>query len=825
MNGMIAWFARNPVAANLMMLFIVFSGGVSMVAVNSTVFPEFTLDMISIEVPYLGAAPEEVEEGVSVRIEEAIQGVEGIKQITSTSTEGESLVMVELELGADARKVVDDVKSRVDAIDTFPIETEKPIVRELVAQNQVIDVAVSGATDEFTLKDVAHQIRDELSAMEEISLVEVTSARPYEISIEVSEVALRRHGLTFDDVASAVRRSSLDLPGGSVRAAQGEILLRTIGQAYRGADYESVVLMTRPDGTRLLLGEVASVVDGFAETDQSARFDNEPAVLVSVFRTGDQGALEIAGIVHEYVEERQSSLPAGISVATWQDQSVELSGRLSTLLRNGLTGFVLVFVLLALFLELRLAFWVSLGIPISFLGAIMLMPSLDVTVNVVSLFAFILVLGIVVDDAIIVGENIHRHLERHDSGVQGAIAGAQEIATPVVFAVLTTIAAFTPLMFVPGIMGKFFVVVPLVVIPALLFSLVESLNILPAHLAHLRERPPGPWRRFQLRFADGLKSFVQAVYTPSLEVALRWRYLTVAVFLSTLVVTIGMVLGGWLSYQFFPAVESQFMSSSVTLPLGTRPAVTSQAVQRLEEGAMRLREELIEETGEDYFVHVFASIGDQPMASREGPGLQAGNTAASHLGEVTVELVPSEDRIYTSEELGRRWRTLTGPIPEAVEVGFDASAMEPGDDVDVMLMGPDVEALRRAADDVQAQLLNYAGVYAITHSFMAGKQEMKLGIQPQAETLGVSLEDLGRQVRQAFYGEEAQRIQRGRDDVRVMVRYPASERRSARRPREAHADPTPANGRPRSRSGRWRSWSSQGAGSPRSSGWTGTVGQ
>ena len=778
MNRMIDWFARNPVAANLMMFFIIFAGSVSMVAVNSTVFPEFTLDMISIEVPYLGAAPEEVEEGVSVRIEEAIQGVEGVKQIISTSTEGQSLVTVELELGANARKVVDDVKSRVDAIDTFPLETEKPIVRELVTQNQVIDVAISGAADEFTLKEVAHQIRDELSALEEISLVEVTSARPYEISIEVSEVALRRHGLTFDDVAAAVRRSSLDLPGGSVRADRGEILLRTVGQAYRGAEYESLVLLTGRDGTRLSLGEVATVVDGFAETDQSARFDDEPAVLVSVFRTGDQGALEIARIVKDYVADRQASLPAGITVATWQDQSAELRGRLSTLLRNGLTGFVLVFVLLALFLELRLAFWVSLGIPISFLGAIMLMPSLDVTVNVVSLFAFILVLGIVVDDAIIVGENIHRHQERDEAGVHGAIAGAQEIATPVVFAVLTTIAAFTPLMFVPGIMGKFFVVVPLVVIPALMFSLLESLNILPAHLAHLKERPPGPWRRFQLRFADGLKSFVRTVYAPSLDLALRWRYLTVATFLSTLVVTLGMVVGGWLSFHFFPVVESQFMTSSLTLPLGTRAAVTSEAVQRLEDGARRLREELIEETGEDYFVHIFASIGDQPMASRQGPGMPVGDSSASHLGEVTVELVPSEDRIYTSEALGRRWRALTGPIPEAVEVGFDASAMEPGDDVDVMLMGPDVDALGQAADDLREQLRSYAGVYAITHSFLEGKQEMQLGIRPAAESLGVTLEDLGRQVRQAFYGEEAQRIQRGRDDVRVMVRYPATERGS-----------------------------------------------
>ena len=513
MNGMIAWFAKNPVAANLLMVFIAVSGVISIFTVNSEVFPEINLDMVSIEVPYLGAAPEEVEEAVSIRIEEAIQGLDGIEQITSTASEGMGMVMVELELGADARKVVDDIKSRVDAIDTFPVETEKPIVRELMARNQVVDVAVSGPVGEFALKAIADQIRDELSSVPGISQVDITSARPYEISIEVSEAALRRHGLTFDDVALAVRRSSLDLPGGSVRADSGEILLRTIGQAYRGSEYESLVLMTRPDGTRLRLSDVATVVDGFAETDQSARFDEQPTVLISVFRTGNQGALEIAALVHEYVDGKQAALPAGVSVSIWQDQSVILSDRLGTLLRNGLTGFVLVFVLLALFLELRLAFWVSLGIPISFLGAIMMMPSLDVTVNVLSLFAFILVLGIVVDDAIIVGENIHTHMEEHDDGVHGAIQGAQEIATPVVFAVLTTVAAFTPLLFVPGMMGKFFGVMPLIVIPCLLFSLVESLSILPAHLAHLKERPAGPWRRFQLIFANGLKRFIASAQT------------------------------------------------------------------------------------------------------------------------------------------------------------------------------------------------------------------------------------------------------------------------------------------------------------------------
>ncbi len=779
-RGGIAWFARNPVAANLMMVFIIASGVIATGAVTEEIFPEIDLDRISIQVPYLGAAPEEVEEGVVVRIEEAIQGVDGIKEIVSTAAEGNASIMVELELGADARRVVDEVKNNVDSITTFPLETEEPIIRELIARNQVADVAISGQTDIFALKLLAEEVRDELSALPEITQVDVVSAPPYEISIEVSEVALRRHGMTFDQVADAVRRSSLDLPGGSVRTDGGEILLRTIGQAYRGDEYENLVFWTRSDGSRLRLADVATVVDGFQETDQFARFDQAPTVMVSVFRTGEQSALDIADAIDQYVGNKQAQMPAGVSMVIWQDQSEVLNDRLALMLRNGATGFVLVFVVLALFLELRLAFWVSLGIPISFLGAIALMPTFGVTVNVISLFAFILVLGIVVDDAIIVGENIFRHQENHGDGMRGSIEGSREISKPVIFAVLTTVAAFMPLMFVPGMMGKIFRVIPLIVVPCLLFSLLESLAILPAHLAHLPKRgKPGPWRRFQQFFANGLKWFIRRCYQPFLEMALNWRYVTAAVGLATLILTGGMVLGGWTTFHFFPSIEADFMAASVTMPQGTPVDVTSQAVEKIEAGAVRLRARLEQETGMDYFRHVSTAIGDQPMASRGGgPMGPVSSVAAPNVGEVTVELAPAETRSYTSEQLGNLWREATGPIPEAVDLGFSMSMMTPGDDVDVQLAGPDVERLRAAAEAVKSRLAEYAGVYEISDSFRAGKEEMQLGIKPAAETLGLTLQDLGRQVRQAFYGEEAQRIQRGRDDIRVMVRYPRDERRS-----------------------------------------------
>ena len=782
MNRAIGWLARNPVAANLLMILIVISGFTGAAAVTEEVMPELDLQRIGIQVPYLGAAPEEVESGVVVRIEEAIQDIDGVRRIVSTAFEGGASVIVELETGADSQRVFDEVTNNVQAITTFPVETEKPIIRELVSRNQVTDIAIAGATDVASLKSIAERLRDGLFALPEVGQVEIVSVPPYEISIEVAEVALRRHRLTFDQVANAVRRSSLDLPGGSVRTARGEILLRTIGQAYQGADYENLVLWTRPDGSRLLLGDVATVVDGFAETDQRARFDDVSAVTVSVYRSGEQSALDVAAAVRDYVQRADAWLPEGITLTIWQDQSEILTDRLSILAGNGAAGFVLVFFVLSLFFEMRLAFWVSLGIPICFLGAFAVMPSLDLSINMISCFAFILVLGIVVDDAIIVGENIHRHQERHADGLRGAIEGAREIGRPVVYAVLTTAAAFLPLVFVPGVFGQMFQVVPLVVLPCLLFSLLESLGILPAHLAHGRRRDrAGPWRRFQQRIAAGLLWFVRKGYEPALDAALRWRYVSAAVGLSTLVLSGGLALGGWANFQFAPSIEDEFMTASITMPLGAPAEATSAAVARFEAGAARLRARLERETGVDYFRHVATTIGDQPVQARGGGGLgriDADAAAASNVGEITIELVPAEARSHTSAQLGILWREEAGRVPEAVAIDFHTSLLSSGEDVDVELSGRDLDRLRAAADALKGRLAEYAGVYAIADSIRTGKAEMRLDIRPAAETLGLTLQDLGRQVRQAFYGEEAQRIQRGRDDVRVMVRYPREQRRS-----------------------------------------------
>jgi len=736
-------------------------------------------------VPYLGAAPEEVEEGVSVRIEEQIQDLDGIKKLTSTASEGVGVVMVELVAGTDSRRLLDEIKSRVDAIDTLPEETEKPIIRELTNRRQVVDVAIHGNADPISLRHIAEQVRDDLGALPEITNVELANVRPYEISIEVSENTLRRHGLSFDQVAQAVRRTSLDLPGGSVKTAAGEILLRTKGQAYRRDEFERLVVWTRPDGTRLTLGEVATVVDGFEDTDQDSRFDGHPAVLLQVFRSGEQDALAIAAAVERYIETEERRLPEGIELTMWNDASRILKGRRDLLLRNGSWGLSFVVLILALFLRFRLAFWISLGMLISFMGAFWLMPTLDVSINLITMFAFILVLGIVVDDAIVIGENIHTHQHRHGDGLRGSIEGAGEVAFPVVFAVLTTVAAFTPLLLVPGSTGKIMRVIPMIVIPCLLWSLFESLWILPAHLSHYRKRDRSrdgfhPWYRLQSTIAGGLERFIERVYAPLLEIALRWRYATLALGVMTLFVTVGLYYGGFVRFIFFPQVESDFVSAAVTLPQGSPVAATSAAVERLERSAERLRRELSEQYGEDQVRHMFSAIGEHPfrMAQRQNTGGAAQRETRANLGEVTLELTPAEIRSAGSAEIATRWRELTGPIPDALEATYTSSLFSAGEDINIQLTGPDIAELRTIADALKLRLAGYGGVFDITDSFLPGKREVKLNILPAAELIGLSLADLGRQVRQAFYGEEAQRIQRGRDELRVMVRYPERERRS-----------------------------------------------
>ena len=795
MHGLIAWFARNGVVANLLMISIIGAGLVSVFGIPGLsgssilleVMPEISVDMVSVQVEYRGAAPEEVEEGVCIKIEEAVQDLEGIKRITAVANEGSGAVNIEVQTGYDVTELMNDVKTRVDAIDTFPDEAEKPVIREVTNRTQVINVSISGDTDELTLKRVGERVRDDLLLLPSITQAELKNARPYEIAIEISERDLRRYDLTFDAVANAVRVASLDLPGGSVKTETGEILLRTKGQAYVGREFEDLTLLTRPDGSKLRLGDVATVIDGFEETDNYSLMDGKPAVMVQVFRVGDQNVIDIVDEVYAYIDRTQPTLPEGIKLTAWADTARVLEDRMDLLMEDATSGFILVFVALALFLRLRLAFWVCLGIPVSFLGALAVMPALDVSLNMISLFSFILVLGIVVDDAIVVSESVFERQTKSGESLESAITGTQRVAVPVIFGVFTTIAAFVPMLFVPGYMGKIWRVIPAVVIPTLLFSLIESQLILPEHLSHYKPRKKGR-RGPLLRMADaffngvnnGLQWFISGIYRPVLHAALTWRYLTASLAVAILLLTAGMVGGGKIKFVFFPHVESDNVVADLTMPQETPAAVTGEVVRRLESSAMEVLRDIEREQGQKIFRHVLASIGEQPFAvqAQRNAGGRGVGVTASNIGEVNIELIPSEERSITSNEIVRRWRERTPPIPDVVELTFSADLLGGGKAIDIQLAGRDLESLRQAVAETKARLAEYPGVLDISDSFRGGKPEIKLDILPGAESLGLSLQTLGRQVRQAFFGEEAQRIQRGRDEVRVMVRYPEDERKS-----------------------------------------------
>jgi multidrug efflux pump subunit AcrB len=788
-NGIIAWFAHNHVAANLLMGLMIVGGLFALPSIQQRSFPDINIDVVTVSVPYLGAAPEEVEEGVCIRIEEEIQGINGIERISSTAAEGACSVGAELIPGYEVDRALSEIKNAVDAISTFPEETEKPIVSHFIMKRNAIQIALSGDVDERTLKTYGQRIRDDIAALPGVTQVDLANSRNYEISIEVAEETLRRHRLTFKQVLEAVRKSSLDMPGGSIKTRRGEILLRTKGQAYTGHDFESIVVLTRRDGTRLLLGDIANVVDGFEEDPRLSRFDGETAVLIQVFRVGDQKVLELVETVKAYVEQARDQLPAGITLTVWRDDSRSLRDRLDILTRNGRNGFILVFVLLSCFLRLRLAVWVSVGVPLSFLGALALFPALDLSIDVISLFAFILVLGLLVDDAIVVGENVHSHQERAEDPLQSAIQGTQEVAVPVIFGVLTTVAAFIPLITAPGALGQVFSGIGIVVVCCLFFSLVESQLVLPSHLGHVRignkkddtSRSPirERWKRIQAAMSGSLTKFAKHIYQPMLEHVLEWRYATVSVGAVLLMWTITVVATGAVPLSFFPPVEGDYISASVTMPLGTPVEATSAAIHELETSARKIADELAEEfpqVDEPIIKHFLASVGGQPSRSRSAAGRST--SAQSHLGEVQLELHGADGRPISAGDISRRWRDATPMIPGAEEITFVSSIFSAGEPIKLRLQSADVDSLQAAAEALKMKLAQYPGVVDITDSFRAGKEEIKLSILPSAEILGLTLEDLARQVRQAFYGEEAQRIQRDREDIRVMVRYPKSQRSS-----------------------------------------------
>jgi multidrug efflux pump subunit AcrB len=761
------------------------AGLLSIFTVKMEIFPEASLDTITVTVPYLGASPEDVEKGVTLRVEEAVAAIEGVKRLTSTASEGSSLTLIEVEEYVDIQEVLDDVKAAVDRITTFPKETEKPVIAEFKFSSSVITVVVSGDVSEKTLKKLAEQIRNDLTVLEDISQVSVTGVRPYEISIEISEEILRRYGLSFDQVAGAVRESSLDIPGGSVKTAGGEILVRTKGQKYYGPEFEDIIVLTRNDGTTIRLGDIATVRDDFADTDLYSRFDGKRAALIKVDRIGEQSALDVARAVKKYLKVKKESLPEGVSLATWEDRTEILKARMNLLKRNGYVGLTLVFLCLTLFLNFRLAFWTTMGIPISFLGAFYIIPLFDVSINMISLFAFIMSLGIVVDDAIVVGENIFAYRQQGLDRTSAAIKGVREMAMPVVLAVLTTMFAFIPLAYTGGVMGKFLRVLPIVVVSVLLMSLIEALLILPAHLSSKKSGRKSKFIQLtdKLNAFTGrkLEGFVQGRFADFVQVVIKWRYVTIGVSIAIFLVTIGFVAGGYIKFTFFDSVEADNIVATLTMPQGTPVEQTREIIEKIESAAMQV----VAEVDADYegeasiMKHIATTIGDQPAQNSGGPHSTDEVRAESNLAEVNVELLGAEKRgKISATAMVSRWREIVGEIPGVSSLSFLSRIMSAGEPINIELSHEDLDVLLEASEKLKKILKGYEGVRDITDSFEAGKAELKLSLKDEGRTLGLTLSDLARQVRQGFYGEEIQRIQRGRDDIRVMVRYPEGERRS-----------------------------------------------
>ena len=777
---MIAWFAKNGVAANLLLGIIVIAGIFSIKGMKMELFPDFDLDLVSITVPYPGAAPLEVEDGICKQIEEKIWDLSGIKELVSYSRENEGVVGVQVERGNDPQELADKIKVRVDSIINFPEEAEKPIVEVATQRRRVLAVAIHGNCDEKSLRKIADKTLDDLTNLSGITQVEIAGIRKPEIGIEVSEASLRQYGLSFDQVAQALKRSSIDTPGGVARTSSGETLLRSMGKAQDGKQFEEIRLLSNANGSNVQAGDLANVKDGFEDKVLYTRFSNEPAVTLRVFRVGKQSPIEISERVTDYVDTIKPRLPEGISMTVWQDSSYYLQGRLEMMVRNAFQGLLLVFLVLSFFLRPSLAVWVALGLPISFMGAFATMGVLDASINLVSLFAFIVVLGILVDDAIVVGESVYTLGSKGEKPLKASIKGTHLVAMPVTFAIITSMVAFVPMLFLPGWLGKLMKDIPLVVIPALFFSLVESKFILPYHLSLCRfdSLPKNSLSKIQNRISVGLERFIEIRYQPFLKKCLEWRYLTLSCFLGLLMVTFGLIAGGHVpSIRGVPPVPSDYISVKILMHDGVPAETTQKALAEVERARLETIDYLIEQKEPNPFRYVMKTMGAQPFSG--GPRENADIATGSNRGEISVELIKSEDRTRSAPQISALWRERIGPLPGLKQLFFgDVAAGGSKTAIDLEIAGQDLKAMGVAADLVKKKLASYEGIFDVTDTYSGGKREMKIEINANGLALGLTQADLGRQIRQAYYGEEIQRIQKERDEVKVMLRYPLKDRKT-----------------------------------------------
>ncbi|MEW4490344.1 efflux RND transporter permease subunit [Thalassoglobus sp. JC818] len=793
MKSMVAWAIQHTPTMNSIMVVVLFVGMFAGWQLRREEFPQFELEMILVSVPYPGASPEEVESGICQKIEEAIRSVDGLKKVTSVAQEGAANIVIEVETSVPSvQKVLNEIQSEIDRIPSFPDLAEEPEVQQVTLRNPAITVGiVANRSDdedfELKLRSVTESIRDDLLQIPQVSVADIVGERDYQIDVEIPEQSLREYGLTLTDVANRIRRRNLELPGGNIRDESETFLLRGKDKRIHGEDIAAIPIITRPNGVVLTVDDLGTVHDEFIDSPSITSINGRPGLAIQIKAAAREDLLAMTSAVRDYIDENPP--PSGYEFAVWGDASVDVRDRLDLLKRNGLQGLFLVFMVLALFLEFRLAFWVAIGIPFSILGACAILWQFDQTLNMLSMFAFLIALGIVVDDAIVVGENIYAHRELGKPNLQAAIDGTAEVVPSVTTSIITTVFAFMPMFFVSGIMGKFFAVLPLAVIAMLVISLLESVTILPCHLAHGSDKPfflTAGLTQFTNRVLDFI---IKSFYTPTVRFCLANTLITVSIAITIVICSVTLVANGTVPSVFFPKLDAPEVIAKIVFPDGTPSQVTDQATQEIE-SAINAINDKYSEPANPLILAVLRTVGAQ--AETGGPPGASGANSGSHIGSVQVQLAENTQRNITSEEIAAEWRELVGEIPGIESLTFGSIARGPGGKpIEFKLLAPaeHMAELEAAVEDVKIELAKYPGVRDVDDDSRPGKTEIQLTEKESGKALGVPLESIARTVRAAYYGEEVMRLQRGRHEVKLMVRYPEEDRRSVASLSEIRVDP------------------------------------
>ncbi|MBA6348435.1 MULTISPECIES: efflux RND transporter permease subunit [unclassified Colwellia] len=767
-KGLIAWFARNSVAANLLMIFILVGGFFTISTINKQMFPQININWISYTAPYPGAAPQEVEEGITIKVEEALETVQGLKRVITYSNRNFSNGWFEVDLDYDPQVVLEEVKSAIDSISSFPDGMERIKVERQKFRQEVMYISLYGDLTNGELKELGRKVHNEIQQLPLVNIAELYSGLDYEISIEVSKDKLREYGLTFRDVAQAVRGYSGNMSAGQIRAENGYINLRVENQAYRGYEFEQIPIITLADGTKVLLGQMATIIDGFTEGLQYSKFNGENSVTIFIGAANNQSITDVADVIKKYVDEKSNVLPAGVKLETWVDMTYYLEGRLTMMIDNMKSGAILVFLMLALFLRVRLAFWVMMGLPVCFLGTLFLMPLefINVTINVISLFAFILVLGIVVDDAIVMGESAHDEIEQHGHSTENVIRGIQRVAMPATFGVLTTIAVFLPFLFGEGPSAAFGKAIGSVVILCLIFSLIESKLILPAHLVKMKIKafnPKNPIDRLRLSIDTKLKAFINNVYRPALITFISYRYAVLMFFISLMLISAGLFSGGFVRFVGQPKIPHDFPRVNVEMNVDASEKATLQTLLNIQGVINTIDKEIEAQYGQ-------SMISDMQVELRSRTS-----------GQLMVKLVIPELRPMNTFELADLWRAAIPNYPGVKSFTIGDNLFGSGrDDGDIAfrLESKDDAQLLAASRELKTKLNSLKGIGDVNDSRQTSAKEVQFELKPLAYSLGLTLAEIASQVSYSFYGLEAQRILRDSEEVKVMIRYPLEQRSS-----------------------------------------------